>query len=156
MVDEAVKFVKTNINSKDLKSNIQKLSKKLLNIKSDFSDGGRKGNKGEIKTPTHPDPENDDNIKLYIAVSNGQLDVVKILLTQKTADPGFQDNDGDTPLHLAVILGNYDMVRVLLDHRACIDQANNKGETPLSIAEKNNAVTIVSMLKKYNRHFVNV
>lgn len=46
-------------------------------------------------------------------------------------------NGGASPLYLAACNGHLDIIQLLVLHKASINQANDRGETPLWIATRN-------------------
>ena len=58
------------------------------------------------------------------------------------------DIDGQTPLHLATIAGNLRIIRGLLYKGSARNVSDNKGRTPMSLAEENQATSIAEVLKE--------
>ena len=77
---------------------------------------------------------NDKNqIKLYSAINEGDVDEVRILLEQGTTPDG-TDPTKWTPLMNAAELGNLEIIKLLLSYGAEINHADQHGMTPLHIA----------------------
>lgn len=74
---------------------------------------------------------------LHVAAMKGYIDIMQILI-QYGADVSTTTSDGDNSLHLALIEGEGQIVRFLLERRllprACLNQENMNGCTPLTIA----------------------
>ena len=83
---------------------------------------------------------------LHEAVSNGHLDILKLLL-RKQADVNSRANSGYTPLHLAASLGHVNCVRVLLDNGADIANTDEYGKTPIQTAELSSKHEVVKVLR---------
>ncbi|MEX0961564.1 MAG: ankyrin repeat domain-containing protein, partial [Simkaniaceae bacterium] len=78
---------------------------------------------------------NDGNTPLHLAISRGDLEIVKALLDTKNIDVNFENNYGNTPLHHAISGGNLEIVKALLKiEEIDVDLENNDGETPLHCA----------------------
>lgn len=76
-------------------------------------------------------------------------------LIDKGADVNMQASDGTTALITAIMQGNYQVVEYLLEHGADPNLANNRGWTPLKIAntyQKNHPRDIVGVLVLYGAH----
>ena len=72
---------------------------------------------------------------LHLACMNGNLDVVRYLLSSRRANLEARDNSGNTPLHWACWCGRLDVVRYLLSsHGANLEATDNNGQTPLHLA----------------------
>jgi ankyrin repeat protein len=67
-------------------------------------------------------------------------------LLGKGARPDVQDRSGETPLGLAARIGWAEGADTLLSVRAPVDQANNRGETPLMIAVQRRDLPLVRLL----------
>jgi ankyrin repeat protein len=57
------------------------------------------------------------------------------------------DNDGETALHNAARLGDIGMVRAIAERNADLNRPNNKGQTPLKLAELGFRDDIIAYLK---------
>jgi hypothetical protein len=82
---------------------------------------------------------------LFIAASNGHLEVVHALLEAK-AKVDQADNDGWTPLFMAAQKGHFEVVRALLEANAEVDKADNDGVTSLFMAAQNGHLEVVHAL----------
>jgi len=92
--------------------------------------------------------QEDKNINLILASSNGYKDIVKILL-KNGADINTKDGAGWTPLIWAI--GNQDekMTSLLLNAKADVNIKDKSNNTPLEIALWSGETDIVKLLKKY-------
>jgi ankyrin repeat protein len=72
---------------------------------------------------------------LWYAVSVGSISRVKLLLATGKVCIDSQDVDGRTPLAVAVKQLDYGMVQLLLEKNANVNAKDNKGRTPLYLAE---------------------
>ena len=77
--------------------------------------------------------ENKQTKTLYEAVSEGDLDLAKSLISSG-ADVNATNNWGWTPLYIASVNGNSDMVNLLISKGANLNAQNSEGMTPLSFA----------------------
>ena len=66
-----------------------------------------------------------------VALSNGQLGALRVLLSQSCVDVNGITKRGSSLLHLAAELGDDGRVKFLLAHNAQVDVLNPNGETPL-------------------------
>jgi ankyrin repeat protein len=84
---------------------------------------------------------------LLYAVTNGHLDVVK-LLVEGRANPNSQDRYGDTALHYASISDNMAIIQYLVE-RAGSDPSvkNSDGKTALDIARAESKIDVVHYLE---------
>lgn len=85
---------------------------------------------------------------LHLAVSNGQVDIVKLLISHG-ADVNTSDGNGQTPLQLAA---SSIMIDVLNVQGLEIDAVNNNGDTALISACKNGDCVIVNKLLCVGAH----
>jgi|EP00670_Eutreptiella_braarudii_P001380 ankyrin repeat protein len=77
------------------------------------------------------------NTPLHYASSNGQLEVVKVLLEQSDIDVNIQDNYGRTALHWAACCGHLDIVKALRDNSHVQTQIKtNLGKTAFEVAKQ--------------------
>ena len=72
---------------------------------------------------------------LHLAADNGNIDVMQLLLDRGAKHNTTTSPYGFTPLHSAVFNGHKDIVRLLLNAGAEPNKVNDRGETPLSIAQ---------------------
>jgi len=82
------------------------------------------------------------------AAWNGHLNVVNYLLSQPSVDIDSQENDGSTPLILAAYGNHEKVVQILLQKGADKSIKNTYGETALDLAESNNFLNIIEILKQ--------
>ncbi|XP_071177570.1 putative ankyrin repeat protein RBE_0317 [Mytilus edulis] len=84
---------------------------------------------------------------LHLAVSGGNLDLVKLFLQRADIDPSKENKFGNTPLHAAAEGGFINIVKLLLE-RADIDPKNeNKpNKTLLHSAARGGNLDIVELL----------
>ena len=76
--------------------------------------------------------DNDGDTPLWIASSQGDVEVVKLLLAAPGIDVNLANNNGATPLFTASQEGRAEVVKLLLAAPGIdVNQANNDGETPL-------------------------
>ena len=97
---------------------------------------------------------------LHSAVQNGNLTIVKTLLSQ-----GLPVNSVDildrTILHIAASKGYKEIVRLLLNHDAKVDSQDFKGHTPIHLAAEAGHLEVIKLLLKpyqikKDQHFINV
>ena len=82
-----------------------------------------------------------------VACSEGRLDDVQVLLTDKDTHINHADEHGITPLFFACQAGCVKVVIALLARKETqINQANNKGGTPLLMACEKGHVKVVNVL----------
>ena len=84
------------------------------------------------------DPDLETNYRttlLHLAADNGNIDVMQLLLDRGAKHNTTTSPYGFTPLHSAVFNGHKDIVRLLLNAGAEPNKVNDRGETPLSIAQ---------------------
>lgn len=84
--------------------------------------------------------------ELINGVKNKNLPAVEALLN-KGENVNGANAQGNTALHYAVATNNADMVKLLLKHNADMNAKNNKGWSPLSIAEKKNVGEIYNIFE---------
>lgn len=89
---------------------------------------------------------NDGATALILAVENENIDIVDLLL-EKGADIHFRyTNSKYTILHKATIIGNNNIIKLLLDNGSYIEEMDENGLTPLSIAILLNKIDTVKFL----------
>lgn len=120
----------------------QELLKKKANPNSIYS-AERILTLGKIlkKGINHPTPA------LHVAISNGSLAMVKLLLRYKAdiniKDPGQGFNSA---MHVAVRGPNTKILELLLSKGSPINQTNSTGDTPLHVAAQNGLAKAVKLL----------
>ncbi|KAJ8664853.1 hypothetical protein QAD02_006515 [Eretmocerus hayati] len=97
-----------------------------------------------------------DYALLIIALKRKRKEIVKLLLnkgcrTQKVP----KAKNCDTPFHYAVKLSDLDIVKMLLDRNTSINDRDQKGDTPLTHAMKNNSHLIVDLILSACAHDTN-
>ena len=84
---------------------------------------------------------------LHRAVRQGNIEVVKRVLSQEKDNIDMKNKDGQTPLHLAAENGLVDIVWILAkEFQANVNLKDNKGETALIIAAKKGHLEIAMAL----------
>lgn len=83
---------------------------------------------------------------LQIAVSNGNDDVVAIMLAYGADVHAVQETTGQTALHMAAHQGGVDTIDALLNQGALPNSQDKKGRTPLLVAIKAMEEEVVSVL----------
>lgn len=81
---------------------------------------------------------------LCTLLKESQYDLVKSFLKRKV-NPNVIGERGNSLLHVA---DNFNMVQLLLDYGACVQNQNNKGETPLFKAMKHSRIDLAQLLLK--------
>jgi|JI8StandDraft_1071087.scaffolds.fasta_scaffold00316_21 ankyrin repeat protein len=83
---------------------------------------------------------------LHLAVSMGQLEIVRCLLEAGADINAQEDKDDRTPLLMAVCMGGLEMTKLLLSFHADINLQQLDGDTPLLRAASEGYADIVSLL----------
>ena len=91
------------------------------------------------------DRDDHNQTALHHAVMNGNLQIAKLLLENKS-EVNAKRYGMSAPLHLAAANGNIDIVRLLLSYEADIEGRNAQGETALHVAAIMNRENVVSFL----------
>ena len=78
---------------------------------------------------------------LYLAFSNGKLDVARFLI-EHGADIHAKDDKGSNPLHIASQNGRLDAVRMLTNSGIAVDTRNGTQKTPLALASSKGKVEV--------------
>ena len=87
----------------------------------------------------------DDDIELITASSRGDIDAVKLLLSEGI-DVNLRNNNGVTALYAAAVEGHTDLLHHLLDNHADINSQTIRGHTPLIISAYNGQIDVVRAL----------
>ncbi|KAI9642631.1 hypothetical protein NHQ30_009436 [Ciborinia camelliae] len=88
---------------------------------------------------------NDDKT-MFIAVKNGNYDIVRLFLKNR-ADPNEFNAEGHSILSYAIVLGHAKIVELLIDQKAEIEkQSGDYKQTPLSWAAKKGSSEIIELL----------
>ena len=82
---------------------------------------------------------------LIAKVKSQDINAVQEMLN-KGEDVNAQNEQGSTALHYAIALDNAEMTRLLIENGANLYVANDKGWTPLKIAEKKNVKNVTAVL----------
>jgi ankyrin repeat protein len=110
-------------------------------------DAANSGDWKKIKAILHDNPglvfskDDDGKTPLHYASTQGQKDVVEMLLARKV-DVNARDKDGGTPLYYAAKYGSKDVVELLLANKAEVDAKDNDGRTPLYAAASSRHYTV--------------
>jgi ankyrin repeat protein len=86
---------------------------------------------------------------LMIAVTHKHTDAIQCLLDAPTMIMTInkQNNSGETALMMAILLGNKLIIQQLLNANADTEIANNKGLTPLQVAQKTGDQEIIDLIQ---------
>lgn len=94
----------------------------------------------------NPDiPDSKQRYPLYMAVSNSQFDIVKILINAG-ANIDRKCINGRTPLHVAVGNNDFSIVSYLLSIGAKVNIADNNQDSPLHLAAISGNFEITKLL----------
>lgn len=88
---------------------------------------------------------------LISAVAGGKKEIIQMLLNKKINNINILSKNGFTPLMLASLVGSNEIVKMLANAGADINIENDKGETAISLAEKNKQTKIVKYLKSLKK-----
>ena len=84
---------------------------------------------------------------LYYACESGNVDLVRILISEYGSDPMARDREGSTPLHVAAGCGREEVVRELVDRHKCpVDSVDCGGQTVLHRACNSGNTDLVRLL----------
>ena len=83
----------------------------------------------------------------YYACESGNVDLVRILISECGSNPMARDSEGNTPLHVAALCGREEVVRELVDRHKCpVDCVGALGRTVLHHACGSDNVDLVRIL----------
>ena len=85
---------------------------------------------------------------LSLAIANGSVDVVKLLL-EHSADVNKESDDKTTPLIVSSAFNNQDILNLIIQGKANVNVKNNAGITPLTSAIIRNHIKNVKILLEY-------
>ena len=80
---------------------------------------------------------------LHVAVTEGRLDVIDILLRHR-ANINYRGANLNSPLHLAVIKGDLAIISLLLKHRARKDMINQQGAYPKDMTNDSQIIKLLN------------
>ena len=86
------------------------------------------------------------NTSLHLAVQNGNIDIVKMLLDAGN-DLNAVNAEGQTPLDLAITTNNAEIVRLLVEHK-------NMAKVPMPTGTTNTVPNTDHLCKRLNVYFV--
>jgi ankyrin repeat protein len=84
---------------------------------------------------------------LHVAVQSGNVDMVKLLLTQGES-ANHRDRRKIPPLHISVKIGNVDVTKLLIEHGADVNAADINGTVPLNLANKSGNTELINVLRE--------
>ncbi len=94
---------------------------------------------------------------LHIAIQNGNIDIVNVLLAHQYINVNIQTTMGLTPLHIAIQKGNIDIVNVLLEHKDIdVNIQTIIVSPPLHFAIQNEKIDILNALLAHKDIDVNL
>ena len=94
-------------------------------------------------------PNGDINTLLHYAVSKGQANVVKLILTKLNGLVDCRNGNKESPLHIACIAGHIDIIKILVtEHGANLDARDHSNNTPLHTAAIHGNTAVVDALIK--------
>lgn len=88
----------------------------------------------------------DDTTALHMAVTEGNMEIIKILVKRGANLESKSKLKGSTPLHCAANSNKLEAARELLSFGAQVDEVNEVGDTALLIASLGNNVELVKLL----------
>ena len=87
------------------------------------------------------------NTLLQDATRNGNISLMKALLSSKSYNPDEYNPQGETPLHMACKVRNLECVKLLSSDKRCnVDKQNKTGDTALHIAIHEEQISIIMYL----------
>jgi ankyrin repeat protein len=103
-------------------------------------------------TPVYSEPEltNKGQSPLHLAITNGHLDAVKILVSHPSCNLQCQNFNGDTPLMSAIDLGNEEIAKFIASKstKDTLKIVNKSNNTALLLAGKKNMFNVADLLVK--------
>jgi ankyrin repeat protein len=84
---------------------------------------------------------------IWVAASDGDLDVVKAHIASGNFSPNSKDPNGYTPIHAAVSYGHIDLLQYLIEQGGDINVQDTEGDTPLHHVEDSNTSKL--LVEKY-------
>lgn len=75
-------------------------------------------------------------MNIWVAASDGQLDVVKNFIENDKLSPNAKDDNGYTPVHAAASYGHMDLLKYLIDQGGDINITDEDGDTALHTVEE--------------------
>jgi ankyrin repeat protein len=92
---------------------------------------------------------------LHIAVENGHINIVELLLRDYGVDKEQRDSKhGNLPIHVAARTGSVEMLQVLQKHDAFSFKQNNNMETALHVAAANNRIRFIRKFMRHEKHLM--
>ena len=89
------------------------------------------------------------NTLLHDATRNGNISLMKALLSSKSYNPDECNPQGETPLHMACKVRNLECVKVLSNDKRCnVNKQNKTGDTALHIAIHEEQISIIMYLNQ--------
>ena len=89
------------------------------------------------------------NTLLHDATRNGNISLMKALLSSKSYNPDECNPQGETPLHMACKVRNLECVKVLSSDKRCnVNKQNKTGDTALHIAIHEEQMSIIMYLNQ--------
>ena len=85
----------------------------------------------------------------YYVALNGQSEILRLLIEKDNEVINLKGSFGCTPLIAASEEGKVDVCKYLIRKKADVNLQDDKGETAIQLASKNNHIEIVDILKQY-------
>ena len=83
---------------------------------------------------------------LHLACQTGNIDLIKMLITECHFDTAAKDDNGQTPLHIAARFGQVDTVRHLITEYKVETSTDYHNYSPLCLAAQNGQIHVVKVL----------
>lgn len=87
--------------------------------------------------------------EIHTAAENGDLELVKKLISENPKLVDAPDREGKTPLHYAAAKGNLEVVEFLVKNGANVNARNSSGITPLYLAKGFGKKAVAEFLEKH-------